>query len=124
MLKPHVHYQQAQTKTLVLSKPFINGNGHGSEFLVLKSKSQFQKARKRVRVSVRHGNIKAVVTSLAKKSIKVLAVVTVKQTIGGLITSLGIEKGIDDIKDFLGKGLHIELVSSELDPSKFLLMVI
>jgi lipoxygenase len=46
--------------------------------------------------------------------------VTVKQTIGGLITSVGIERGLDDIKDLLGKTLLLELVSAELDPSKHL----
>ncbi|KAJ6307298.1 hypothetical protein OIU76_017151 [Salix suchowensis] len=61
--------------------------------------------------------IKAV-ASLTEEStaIKVKAVVTVKQTIGGLMTSVGIERGLDDIKDLLGKTLLLELVSAELDP--------
>ncbi|CAN1359010.1 Linoleate 13S-lipoxygenase 2-1, chloroplastic [Linum perenne] len=50
------------------------------------------------------------------KTHKVKALVTVKETISGLITSIGIERGLDDIRDLLGKTLLLELVSSELDP--------
>lgn len=46
------------------------------------------------------------------------AVATVKVTVGGLLSNLGLPRGIDDVKDLLGKTLLLELVSTELDPSK------
>ncbi|CAL9135964.1 unnamed protein product [Musa textilis] len=44
------------------------------------------------------------------------AVATVKVTVGGLLSNLGLPRGIDDVKDLLGKTLLLELVSTELDP--------
>ncbi|URE37740.1 hypothetical protein MUK42_07613, partial [Musa troglodytarum] len=44
------------------------------------------------------------------------AVATVKVTVGGLLGNLGLPRGIDDVKDLLGKTLLLELVSTELDP--------
>ncbi|URE26013.1 hypothetical protein MUK42_07528 [Musa troglodytarum] len=43
------------------------------------------------------------------------AVATVKVTVGGLLGNLGLPRGIDDVKDLLGKTLLLELVSTELD---------
>ncbi|CAI0412782.1 unnamed protein product [Linum tenue] len=51
-----------------------------------------------------------------EKPIKVKALVTVKQTMSDMFSGMGIERGMDDIKDLLGKTLLLELVSSELDP--------
>ena len=47
------------------------------------------------------------------------AIVTVKPTVGGLLSNLGIDRGLDDIQDLLGKTLLLELVQAELDPSKY-----
>lgn len=52
------------------------------------------------------------------KTIPVTAVVTVKETVGGFLSNIGIGRGLDDIADVLGKSILLELVSSELDPSK------
>ena len=41
----------------------------------------------------------------------VKAIVTVKPTIGGLLSNLGIDRVLDDIKDLLGETLVLELVS-------------
>ena len=41
----------------------------------------------------------------------VKTIVTVKPTIGGLLLNLGIDQGLDDIKDLLGEALVLELVS-------------
>ena len=38
-------------------------------------------------------------------------IVIVKPTIGGLLLNLGIDQGLDDIKDLLGETLVLELVS-------------
>lgn len=54
-----------------------------------------------------------------EKGLKLRALVAVKETIGGLITGLGIDRGLDDIQDLLGKTLLLELVSKQLDPSIF-----
>ncbi|XP_057953538.1 linoleate 13S-lipoxygenase 2-1, chloroplastic [Malania oleifera] len=59
----------------------------------------------------------AVASSAAEQtSTSVKAVVTVKVTAGGFLSSLDLSKGLDDISDLLGKTLILELVSSELDP--------
>ncbi|XP_061347779.1 linoleate 13S-lipoxygenase 2-1, chloroplastic-like [Gastrolobium bilobum] len=49
------------------------------------------------------------------KSKKVKAFVTVKQSSEGLLTSL-VTRGVDGIKELVGKTLALELVSDELDP--------
>ena len=41
----------------------------------------------------------------------VKAIVTVKPTVGGLLSNLRIVRGLDDIKDLLGETLILELVS-------------
>ena len=41
----------------------------------------------------------------------VKTIVTVKPTISGLLLNLGIDQGLDDIKDLLGETLVLELVS-------------
>lgn len=121
MLKPQVSRQPNSTRThLLFHKPFIQGSRHASFFL--KSTSKFNiEAQKHFRVAFKPSEIKAIASVTEESTdIKVKAVVTVKQTIGGLITSVGIERGLDDIKDLLGKTLLLELVSAELDPSKHL----
>uniref|UniRef100_A0A6M2EUG3 Lipoxygenase n=1 Tax=Populus davidiana TaxID=266767 RepID=A0A6M2EUG3_9ROSI len=117
MLKPQVSRQPNSTRThLLFHQPFIQGSRHASFFL--KSTSKFNiEAQKRFRVAFKPSEIKAIASVTEESTgIKVKAVVTVKQTIGGLITSVGIERGLDDIKDLLGKTLLLELVSAELDP--------
>ncbi|KAJ4810713.1 Lipoxygenase [Rhynchospora pubera] len=44
------------------------------------------------------------------------AIVSVQRTIGGVFAHIGLERGLDDITDLLGKSLLLELVSAELDP--------
>ena len=39
------------------------------------------------------------------------AIVTVKPTVGELLSNLVIDRGLDDIKDLLGETLVLELVS-------------
>lgn len=65
------------------------------------------------------GNIRADVTTPTEKATAVKAVVTVQLTVGGFLSNLGIDRGLDDITDLLGKTLLLELVSAELDPSKY-----
>lgn len=63
--------------------------------------------------------VKAVFTS-TKKSTTVKAMVTVLETVGGALTHLGLDRGLDDIADLLGRSLLIELVAAELDAGKYL----
>ncbi|KAF4391720.1 hypothetical protein G4B88_005606, partial [Cannabis sativa] len=51
-----------------------------------------------------------------KLTSNVRLVVTVLPTLGGVLTNVGIGKGIDDAQDFFGHSLLIELASAELDP--------
>ena len=120
MLKPQLTHQSSQysTQTPFLQlKPFIHGNGNASLPI---SRHSFQKKNKSVRVGFTPSSIKAVASS-TEKSTSVKAIVTVKLTVGGFLSNLGLARGIDDIKDLLGQTLQLELVSSELDPSKLLI---
>ncbi|KAK9072572.1 hypothetical protein SSX86_009007 [Deinandra increscens subsp. villosa] len=47
---------------------------------------------------------------------KVKAVITVQVTMGGLLSSIGLTKGLDDITDLLGKSILLELVAADVDP--------
>ncbi|GMN26509.1 hypothetical protein TIFTF001_001319 [Ficus carica] len=50
------------------------------------------------------------------ETLTVKVVVTVQPTVTGFFQNLGIDRGLDDIQDLLGKSLLLELVSAELDP--------
>ena len=50
-------------------------------------------------------------------TIKVKAVVTVKRIIGSINSDVTLDTV--DLKDLLGRSLQLELVSAELDPSKY-----
>lgn len=56
---------------------------------------------------------------VTEKFISVKATITVTLTVGGFLTHLGLTRGLDDITDMLGQSLLLELVSAELDPSKY-----
>lgn len=49
---------------------------------------------------------------------KVKAVITVQVTLGGLLSSIGLTKGLDDITDLLGKSILLELVAAHVDHRK------
>jgi lipoxygenase len=125
MLKPGVHHQSLTSKTLFLylhKGPFVHGinGGTASSLSIFWSKSSFQK---KIRTGFVGSNIKAVASrpspAATEKFISVKAVVTVKPTVRGFLSNLGIERGLDDIKDLLGKTLLLELVSTQLHPSKY-----
>ena len=80
----------------------------------------FHKKAKYVGVRSTASNIKAVARTTDDEDASfVKAIVTVKPTISGLLSNLGIDRGLDDIKDLLGETLFLELVSTKLDPSKY-----
>ncbi|KAL5574385.1 hypothetical protein UlMin_023982 [Ulmus minor] len=119
MLKTNLHQSYSQDHLFLLQKPFIHGSGISASLPLICSKISFPKKHKNVGVSlVPSSSIKAstTLTDDEDKLIEVKAVVTVKITAGGVLSDVGLERGIDDIKDLLGKTLLLELVSAELDP--------
>ncbi|KAG9450644.1 hypothetical protein H6P81_010609 [Aristolochia fimbriata] len=69
----------------------------------------------RIRASVVDAGNESTVASATEKSFSVTAHVTVKPTVGGLLSN-PLTRGLDEITDLLGKTLLLELVSSKLDP--------
>lgn len=115
MLNSQVHQSQSIKPLFPLSKPFLHGN-YGHAFRPVQSTSSLTKGSPKLRIgSVPRNTIKAVATS-TEKSIKVKAVATVKPTVGGFLSNISLQRGLDDIGDLLGKSLLLELVSAELDP--------
>lgn len=107
---------------LVFQKPWINLRGDKSPLLLVGHSSiRNQKKQKRVGVRCSSGGADAKPVSTATvggaKSTKVKVILTVLRTVEGYFTEVGIQRGIDDIKEVLGKSLLVELLSAELDPS-------
>ncbi|KAL6966376.1 linoleate 13S-lipoxygenase [Sarracenia purpurea var. burkii] len=118
MLRSQVHRCSNTAQTLIpYHKPFLSGTGGGSLPLRLNPPfiCQKQKNVSLRRVPTKTTVVKAILTS-AEKITTVKAVVTVKVTSGGLLSSLGLSSKLDDLTDLLGKSILLELVSSELDP--------
>ncbi|GLT78833.1 hypothetical protein SLA2020_503570 [Shorea laevis] len=122
MLKPQVHHQTSSIGTLLpLHRPFLHGTATVPSSLPIISSnlklSSFNKTKKNgKRVAFFSGNIRASIAGASTdKAIKVKAVVTVNPTVGGILTNLGLDRGLDDIKDLLGQTLLLELVSAQLD---------
>ncbi|KAA3490580.1 linoleate 13S-lipoxygenase 2-1, chloroplastic-like [Gossypium australe] len=120
MLKP-VYHPHTTTKTLAspLHKPFSHGTSLA--FLPFNACSSLGKTAKPFKARVVPNKLKAEVdVNLTDDSIvtdyTVKGVVTVKQTVGGFLSNLGLSRGLDDIQDLLGKSILLELVSGELDP--------
>ncbi|XVF04631.1 hypothetical protein REPUB_Repub05bG0101000 [Reevesia pubescens] len=115
MLKPEIwQCQSIKTNLPRLHKPYLYGSGRA--LLPLNSWPSFKKTTKVVQVSSVLNKIKAIATG-TQKSLRVKAIVNVKETVGDFITHLGLERGLDDIQDLLGKSILLELVSKELDPT-------
>ncbi|XP_027077107.1 linoleate 13S-lipoxygenase 2-1, chloroplastic [Coffea arabica] len=115
MLKPHVLHSSQTTRTLLpWKKPFVSGDGNVS-FPNFHKPPVLGKAKKNVPVRHAASSIKAIVTDTDKIT-RVKAVVTVQPTVGGILTHLGLSRGLDDITDMFGKTLLLEFVPAELDP--------
>ncbi|KDP20203.1 hypothetical protein JCGZ_07923 [Jatropha curcas] len=115
MLKPQVLQTHNSSRALfLLPKPFIHGNGQVC--LPVLSRSSSSKTHRKVRVGYKPGNVKAIANlTQTQQSTKVKAIVTVNRTVGGFLSNIGINRGLDDITDLLGKSLLLELVSANLD---------
>ncbi|CAK9146783.1 unnamed protein product [Ilex paraguariensis] len=115
MLQSTVHRSSPAQTLIQWHKPFIFGE-ITAPFL-LHQRSVIPKREKSFRVRHVSSTIKAVAGS-TEKSTTVKVVVTVLATAGGLLSNLGLTRGLDDISDLFGRSLLLELVAAELDPSK------
>jgi lipoxygenase len=104
LTQQHYSHYSTRTPVLLLKPPIYAGNASA----VLLPISRHKK-NKSVRARFIPSSIKAT---------SVKAIVTVKLSVGGFLSNLGIARGLDDIKDLLGITLLLELVSIDLDPSK------
>ncbi|KAJ6945122.1 hypothetical protein NC651_000225 [Populus alba x Populus x berolinensis] len=112
MLKPQVYQQSNPTRALLrFTKQFIPGNDHSSFHLKPRSKAQ-----KHFKAGFKSTSSKAIASLSQDTKIKVKAIVKVKRNVGGFLTSLGIDQGLNDIQDLLGKTILLELISVELHP--------
>ncbi|KAF3954615.1 hypothetical protein CMV_020059, partial [Castanea mollissima] len=120
MFITQLHQSHSSQNPFLLHKTFIDGNSNGkgngnaSRTILVHS---FHKKAKYVGVRSMASNIKAVASTAGEEASSVEAIVTVKPTVGGLLSNLGIDRGLDDIKDLLCETLVLELVSTELDPN-------
>lgn len=121
MLSPQIiHHQTQSTKTLLpFEKPFLHGTGRQSFLLrVQPTPSSLSNRQRNLRIGSKN-NIKASLISNpfnTKKTVSVKAVVTVKRTVGSIISDVTLSPS--DIKDLFGRSLLVELVSTELDPGE------
>ncbi|XP_043691676.1 linoleate 13S-lipoxygenase 2-1, chloroplastic-like [Telopea speciosissima] len=117
MLKPQLQQSETARSLALFHKTFVSGHVSAKHLLRRPPPSLRQKQKKfSVMAMSISSDIKAIIGTALEKSVTVKAVVTVQLTIGGVLSNIGVEKGIDDIIDLLGKTLSLELVSSELDP--------
>ena len=116
MLKSRVHQVHAAQILFPHYKPFLSGTGHFSSHVRLRP--ILFRNQNNIRVRNFPSAAKAVATS-TEQSTSVTAIVSVKVAVGGILSNLGLSQGLDDIADLLGKSILLELVSSELDPSKY-----
>lgn len=118
ILKPQIRQSSSASQTLLfLHKPFITGNGHAS-FSGWPRPTFRDKCKRNLRLRSVPFNVKAVARGV-EKEVAVKGAVTVQLTVGGFLSSLGWTRGLDDISDLLGKTLLLELVSADIDPSKY-----
>lgn len=66
----------------------------------------------------------SIATKSTETSVEVKAIVTVKVTVGGIFSNIGLTQPLDELTDVFGKTFLLELVSSELDPSKYISYII
>ncbi|CAA0823859.1 Lipoxygenase 2- chloroplastic [Striga hermonthica] len=105
------------------AKPFLTAGAKAAQLsptFIFSGQNFFPAGKKRV-LRRQHGwaSVKAMASPTAVttgNTTSVKAVVTVLQPVGGVLSHLGLSRGLDDIADLLGKTLRIELVAAELEP--------
>uniref|UniRef100_A0A5B6ZC88 Lipoxygenase n=1 Tax=Davidia involucrata TaxID=16924 RepID=A0A5B6ZC88_DAVIN len=115
MLKtPPVHQSQSAQTLVPWHKPFVSGTGN--PLLPFRPGPVYRRKHENARVRYVPSSIKAISIFESEKATSVKAVVTVKQSVGGIFSKLGLTQGLDDLTDLFGKSLLLELVCAELDP--------
>ncbi|XP_042513709.1 linoleate 13S-lipoxygenase 2-1, chloroplastic-like [Macadamia integrifolia] len=113
---PQLHHTCETVRSLVLlRKSFFSV--HGGPQLGLGPAPPLRQKQKNCTIRAISRDVKAVAASDTGKSLTVKAVVTVQLTLGGIFSDIGLDRGLDDFADLLGKTLLLELVSSDLDSS-------
>ncbi|KAB1210364.1 Linoleate 13S-lipoxygenase 2-1, chloroplastic [Morella rubra] len=109
MLKPQVSHSNTAETLFLLHKPIFSYGINGSASLPFWSKSVFRQSHKSLQTGFLLSNIKAVASTSTSTAnapetyIGVKAIVIVKPTVRGFFSNLGLERGLDDIQDFLGE---------------------
>ncbi|KAL5055822.1 hypothetical protein RYX36_036504 [Vicia faba] len=104
---------------VIVQKPSLRGIGSNNHrcFQVGLSRALFVNQKKQKKFKNEYNKIKAMVVSEESKERKqVKATVTVKPAGEGVLSKLGLQRGLDKISELMGKTILLELVSSELDP--------
>lgn len=119
MLKPHL-LAPNRAPSLFLSQGTLPSSHRSSSLGLRPTAVKLRKVRKRdcIRCASREvpSSSSTVVGDEAVTLIRTVA--TVKMTVGGLLSDLGLSRALDDITDLVGKSLLLELVSAEVDPGK------
>lgn len=105
-----------------VDKPFILGGSY-APFSIIQPLPQLKKKYSNVRASYAVENAKAVSAGGTDQISNILAKVTLtlKSSAGKCLSSAQgfLNHGLDEFTDLIGKSFLLELVSAELDPSKF-----
>ncbi|KAK4254874.1 hypothetical protein QN277_007951 [Acacia crassicarpa] len=108
---------------VVFQKPWINLQSGRSPLPLVGRSIPNQKKHKRfgVRCSTEGADAKAVASTAVsevgrKETTAVKVTLTVLQTVEGYFSGISIQRGLDDIKELLGKSLKVELLSAQLEP--------
>ncbi|XP_009391881.2 linoleate 13S-lipoxygenase 2-1, chloroplastic [Musa acuminata AAA Group] len=120
MLKQGLRAPTHAPSLFLSHKPLLSGHGASCVPMVSSSSARRGRASRRRRqicCSAAAEESTPAVVAAAKRPVTVNAVLTVLPTVGGAFAHIGITRGLDDIGDLLGKSLHLELVSAELDPA-------
>ncbi|CAJ1965388.1 unnamed protein product [Sphenostylis stenocarpa] len=119
----HQHVHQSFIKDAF--SPYMNNKYTHNSWFFRKGKISFSKVQRKVSTGCVSRSVKAVMkknstmsSNSKSKSRNVKVIVTVKGSGGGLLTHL-VKDGVHGIEELVGKTLVLELVSNELDSSKF-----
>ncbi|THU58151.1 hypothetical protein C4D60_Mb03t11150 [Musa balbisiana] len=120
MLKQGLRAPTHAPSLFLSHKPLLSGHGASCVPMLSSSSSSARRGRatrrrRQICCSASAEESTPSVVAAAKRPVTVNAVLTVLPTVGGAFAHIGITRGLDDIGDLLGKSLHLELVSAELD---------
>ncbi|CAA0832500.1 Lipoxygenase 2- chloroplastic [Striga hermonthica] len=119
--RPHGPTTPQTVRQQLPGKPFLNAVQSSPIFIFSRQNSvPTGKGRAPRRRRPAGAAVKALMSptaTTAGKKTSVKATVTVLETVGGALSHLGMEGGLDGWADLLGKTLFIELVAAELEPN-------